>query len=321
MVIDGSWMTDIFCTYLDHNYLSRAMLTFRSLRRFEPNTPIYVLALSELCEAILRELALPNVEIIPLAELESAYPELASVKPTRKLIEYYFTLSPFLPHFLFSRTTADRITYIDGDLYFYTSPRPVLDTLGEASVAITPHRFSFDFRNHHIFGRFNVAWLTYRRCAEGLDCLNTYRADCTAWCYDRVEDGRFGDQKYLDSWPGRYPSLKIIEHKGFNLANWNIHNYMIRLKNGAVMIDDDPLIFFHFASAQIRPDGNYEVIVQHRGGRSKAVLFDYVVNPYIRELEEESRSLRRRFPALRTSVANIRYPSATRQTGSRSIAE
>jgi len=317
MVIDGSWMTDIFCTYLDHNYLSRAMLTFRSLRRFEPNTPIYVLALSELCEAILRELALPNVEIIPLAELESAYPELASVKPTRKLIEYYFTLSPFLPHFLFSRTTADRITYIDGDLYFYTSPRPVLDTLGEASVAITPHRFSFDFRNHHIFGRFNVAWLTYRRCAEGLDCLNTYRADCTAWCYDRVENGRFGDQKYLDSWPGRYPSLKIIEHKGFNLANWNIHNYMIRLKNDVVMIDDDPLIFFHFASAQIRPDGSCEVIVQHRGGRSKAVLFDHVVDPYIRALEEESRSMRRRFPALRTSVANIRYPSVARQTGSR----
>jgi len=312
MVIDGSWMTDIFCTYLDHNYLSRAMLTFRSLRRFEPNTPIYVLALSELCEAILRELVLPNVEIIPLAELESAYPELASVKPTRKLIEYYFTLSPFLPHFLFSRTTADRITYIDGDLYFYTSPRPVLDTLGEASVAITPHRFSFDFRNHHIFGRFNVAWLTYRRCAEGLDCLNTYRADCTAWCYDRVENGRFGDQKYLDSWPGRYPSLKIIEHKGFNLANWNIHNYMIRLKNDVVMIDDDPLIFFHFASAQIRPDGSCEVIVQHRGGRSKAVLFDHVVNPYIRALEEESRSMRRRFPALRTSVANIRYSSVAR---------
>ena len=266
------------------------------------------MALSELCEAILRELALPNVEIIPLAVLESAYPELASVKPTRKLIEYYFTLSPFLPHFLFSRTTVDRITYIDGDLYFYTSPRPVLDALGDASVAITPHRFSFDFRNHHVFGRFNVAWLTYRRCAEGLDCLNTYKAECTAWCYDRVEDGRFGDQKYLDAWPARYPSLKIIEHKGFNLANWNIHNYMIRLKNNVVMIDDDPLVFFHFASTQIRPDGSADVIFQHRGGRSKAVLFEHVVNPYVRELEAEGRALQKRFPALRTAVANIRYP-------------
>ena len=301
-------MTDIFCTYLDHNYLSRAVLTIRSFRRFEPNTPIYVLALSELCETILRELALPNVEIIPLAVLESAYPELVAVKPTRKLIEYYFTLSPFLPHFLFSRTTADRITYMDGDLYFYTSPRPIMDELGDASVAITPHRFAFEFRNHHVYGRFNVAWLTYRRCAEGLDCLNTYKAECTAWCFDKLEEGRFADQKYLDTWPARYPSLKIIEHKGFNLANWNLHNYMIRLKNNLVMVDEDPLVFFHFASTQMRADGTAYVTVNHRGGRSKTVLFDHVVNPYVHELDEESRSLQQRFPALRAAVRNIRYP-------------
>jgi hypothetical protein len=299
-------MKDIFCTYFDHNYLSRAMLTIRSLRRFELNTPIHVLALSEQCKTMLAELALPNVEIIPLSVIEDAYPELAPLKATRRRIEYYFTLSPFLPHYLFSCTTADRINYIDSDLYFLSSPRPVLDQLSDASVAITPHRFSFEFRNHHIYGRFNVAWVTYRRCAEGLDCLNAYKADCMAWCYDRVEDGRFGDQKYLDAWPDRYPSLKIIEHKGFNLANWNIHNYIIRLKNDVVMVDDDPLVFFHFASAQMRPDGSVEIFVEHRGGRSKAVLFEHVVNPYRRELGEEGRSLHKRFPALGKAVTNIR---------------
>jgi hypothetical protein len=302
-------MIDIFGMYFDHNYLSRAMLTIKSLRRFEPTAPIYVLTLSELCEAILRELALPNVRIIPLSVLETAYPELPSIKPTRTLIEYYFTLSPFLPHFLFERTTADRITYIDGDLYFYTSPRPVLDSLGDASVAITPHRFSVEIRKNVIFGRFNVAWVSYRRCSEGLDCLNAYKADCAAWCYDRVEGGRFADQKYLDAWPARYPSLKIIEHKGFNLANWNIHNYIIRLKNDVVMIDHDPLIFFHFASTQMRADGTAELFVGHRGGRSKTVLFDHVVNPYKRELEEETRLLQKHFPALRTVISSIRFPS------------
>jgi len=310
-------MTDIFCTYFDHNYLSRAMLTFRSLRRFEPNTPIYVLALSELCETILRELALPDVEIIPLPVLERAYPELASVKTARKQIEYYFTLSPFLPDFLFSRTTANRITYIDSDLYFYTSPRPMLTALGDASVAITPHRFSFEFRNHHVYGSFNVGWLTYRRCTEGLDCLNAYKAECMAWCYDRVEDGRFGDQKYLDAWPDRYPSLKIIEHKGFNLAYWNIHNYIIRLKNEVVMIDDDPLVFFHFATTRMRPDGTAVITISHRGGRSKTVLFDHVVNPYAHELSEEGRSLQNRFPALKAAVTSIRYAFVATEAGAK----
>ena len=121
---------EIYCTYFDHNYLSRATLMIELLRRYD-QSPIYVLALSELCETILNDLALPNVEVIPLAALEATYPELASLKQSRKLIEYYFTLSPFLPHYLFDKTDADRITYIDGDLYFFTSPRPVIDTFGE----------------------------------------------------------------------------------------------------------------------------------------------------------------------------------------------
>jgi hypothetical protein len=302
-------MNEIYCTYFDHNYLSRALLTINSLRRFEPKTPIYVLALSDLCETILRNLALPNVEIIPLAVLEEAYPVLASIKLTRKLIEYYFTLTPFLPHYLFSKTVADRITYIDSDLYFFTSPRPVLDSLGEASVAITPHRFSFEFRTHTKFGLFNVGWITYRRCAEGLDCLNAFKADCTAWCYERAEESRFADQKYLDTWPNRYPSLKIIEHKGFNLGNWNIHNYVIRLRDNVVMVDGEPIVFFHFASTQMRPDGSAYVIVTQRGGRSNAILFEHVVTPYVRNLDEEGRSLVKSFPALATATSNIRYPN------------
>ncbi len=302
-------MKDIYCTYFDHNYLSRATLMIESLRRYD-QSPIYVLALSDLCETILRELALPNVEIIPLAKLEAAYPELAALKQSRTLIEYYFTLSPFLPHYLFANTGAERITYIDGDLYFFTSPRPVIDSFGEASVAITPHRFSFEFRNHLVYGRFNVAWITYRRNPEGLDCLNTYKAECTAWCHDRVEDGKFGDQKYLDAWPARYPALKIIEHKGFNLAIWNVNNYMIRVRNGVVMLDDDPLVFYHFASTQLLPDGTARVPVSARGGRSQSVLRDNVIQPYEQMLGQAHLALQRRFPALATAKSQIRYSAA-----------
>jgi hypothetical protein len=115
--------SDIYCTYFDHNYLSRAVVMIESLRRFDSSTPVYVLALSDLCVTILKELALPDVKVIPLPVLEEAYPELAAVKPKRKLIEYYFTLSPFLPHYLFASTKADRITYIDADLWFFTPPR------------------------------------------------------------------------------------------------------------------------------------------------------------------------------------------------------
>lgn len=313
-------MDDIFCTYFDENYLSRAVVMIESLRRFDAKIPIYILALSELCATVLRALSLPNVEVILLSELEEAYPELVAVKPTRKVIEYYFTLSPYLPHYLFTRTAAKRITYIDADIYFFSSPRPVLDSLGESSVAITPHRFSFEYRNHTVYGLFNVAWISYRRCAEGLACLNAYKDDCTAWCYDRLEDGRFSDQKYLDSWPSRYPALKIINHKGVNLAIWNIHNYVIRFKSNLILIDDDPLVFYHFASTQNLPDG--AVLVQTLPGgssRSKAALLKYVLDPYVQRLQDERRSLERRFPALAQAKSGIRYPHASQSATAQEV--
>jgi hypothetical protein len=302
-------MNDVYCTYFDHNYLSRAVLTIETLRRFDAKSPIYVLALSDLCEEILGKLALPNVIVIPLATLEAAYPELEPLKRERKLIEYYFTLSPFLPHYLFEKTDVDRITYIDADLYFFTSPQPVIDSFGDASVAITPHRFPFQYRHNIIYGRFNVAWITYRRCAEGLACLSTYKAQCTEWCFDRLEGDRFGDQKYLDAWPDRYPALKIIEHKGFNLAVWNAGGYIVRMKNNTVMIDDDPLVFYHFASTEVLPDGAVRVPVGTGSGRSRAVLIENVIKPYERRLAEEHRKLTERFPVLAGARSNIRYPS------------
>jgi len=77
-----------------------------------------------------------------------------------------------------------------------------------------------------------------------------------------------------------------------------------------VMIDDDPLVFYHFASTQLLPDGSVQVPVLPRGGRSKAVLIERVLNPYARRLEEERRILQRRFPALASAKSDIRYQPA-----------
>jgi hypothetical protein len=299
-------MDDIYCTYFDHNYLSRALIMIRSLRRFDAS-PIYVLALSDPCANILKALDLPGVTVIPLAQIEAAYPELAALKAERKLIEYYFTLTPFLPHYLFTQTQTSRINYIDADLYFFAPPLSVVDRLGKASVAITPHRFSLPYKKHAIYGRFNVGWISYWRCAEGLACLEKYRADCAAWCFDRLEDDRFSDQKYLDAWPRLYPSLKIIEHKGFNLALWNIQNYVMRERNGVFMVDDDPLIFYHCSTTVFEKDGRVSVPLPRFSGRSAKALIETVLTPYIRSVEEEHRALQARFRVLENTASGVRY--------------
>jgi hypothetical protein len=303
-------MQHAYCTYFDHNYLPRALLMLRSLRAHDPQCTVYVLALSDMCRTILDRLALPNVEVIPLAALENAYPELREVKPKRSAIEYIFTLTPFLPLYLFNATAAEMLTYIDADVYFYSSPRPLLESISRASIAITPHRFSAYFRPWIIYGRFNVGWVSFRRCAEAFDCLASYKADCIAWCYDRVENGRFADQGYLNSWPDRYPSLTIIEHKGVNVAVWNAENYVFEERGGQLLVDGEKLIFYHFHGLKLRPDGSLDVKVPPRHG-AEGVLMRRIMEPYLDAFMRERADLHSRFPELAGVETNLRYRETT----------
>ena len=63
-----------YCTYFDHNYLPRGLLMLQSLRRVDPETPIFVLALSDLTATVLEQCAPPGVVIVTLARLEGGIP-------------------------------------------------------------------------------------------------------------------------------------------------------------------------------------------------------------------------------------------------------
>jgi len=304
-------MKHAYCTYFDHNYLSRALLMLRSLRAYDSESTVYVLALSDLCHAALKRLDLPKVEAIALHELERAYPELLAVKLERTPIEYIFTLTPALPLYVFGLAPVERVTYVDADLCFYSSPQPVLDATAQASVAITPHNFTPAMRDKIVYGRFNVGWMSFRRCPEGLACLETYKANCLAWCYDRVEDGRFADQRYLDSWPESYPGLAIVTHKGVNAGPWNADNYRFSERGGQFFADDDPLVCYHFSSIRIEPDGSFEGPIPDGHRAAESVLVRRIIRPYTARLLRERNALRRRFPALAASdYAGLRYRGA-----------
>jgi hypothetical protein len=295
----------VYCTYFDHNYLPRALLMLQSLRSVDPETPIFILALSDLCETVLRRIVVPGVTIIPLSSLEATFAELPRLKSERKRVEYFFTLTPFLPLHVFDTTDAQTVTYIDADLYFYADPRPMLASIGAASIAITPNRFSPEHAADAQYGRFNVGWMTFQRDREGLACLVRYRDDCVAWCYDRVEDGRFADQGYLDTWPDRYASLSIIEHKGVNLAQWNVDNYTLQERDGQISVDGDPLIFYHFHGIRCNPDGSFNLWLPRSGAEGSAPL-RCLYHPYMTQLIRCRAELHQEFPAIEKAAELLR---------------
>ncbi len=279
-----------FCTYFDHRYLARGLAMYRSLKRNCPSIRLWVLCLSTDAHRALTDLSLPDIIPIRLEDFERGDHELLQAKSNRSLVEYYFTCTPSLPLYVLQNSPdVDLITYLDSDLYFFNSPEPIFDELGSNSIAIIAHRFAPDIRWMECTGAYNVGWLSFRRGNIGTECLTWWRKRCLEWCRDYVEEDRYADQKYLDRFPELFSGVRVIQHKGANLAAWNLKHYRLHERNGAVHVDDDPVIFYHFQGFRRIAPGVIDPGVRQYGVRVSRLMESKLFRPYLQALREGQR--------------------------------
>ena len=236
-----------FCTYFDSAYLSRGLALHESLTAHTSTFVLYVLCLDDEVYDYLEKCACDSLIPIALSDVERWEEGLSTARRNRSTIEYYFTLSPILPRYLIVNFNLTEITYLDADLYFYSSPERLFDEMGSSSIQIIPHRFSPNNQSRERFGIYNVQYLTFRNDDAGLHCLDRWSEQCLDWCYDRLEGDRYADQKYLDEWPALYPGLCVSNNIGAGLAPWNQSQYAIKKVAGSEWsVDGSPVIFYHF---------------------------------------------------------------------------
>lgn len=283
-----------FCTYFDKNYLSRGLTLYESLRRYQPSFRLYVGCFDEQTREYLTARALPEVVVLSERELETFDPQLAATRATRSRVEYFFTSTPSWLRYIFARfADVDLLTYVDADIALFASAEPVFAETAAAPVAIVEHRYPPSLRHLEPLGRFNVGWLSFRRVPEGQACLDWWRERCLEWCYDRVEDDKFGDQKYLDQWPTLFPSLAIIRHGGVDVAPWNVEGRDLAVDDGEVKIDGAPLVCFHFQGLKHVFGPLYESGLRAFGMKLSSPLRAHVFEPYIAALARHEAELRR----------------------------
>lgn len=276
-----------FCTYFDQNYLSRGLALYQSLRKHCPDFKLWVLCMDQAAYEILEKRDLPGMHLFSLEEFERNDDLLLRAKQNRSRIEYYFTCTPSLPLFILNHyPEVDLITYLDADLFFFADPAQLFAEMDGKSIGIIGHRFPARLLYEEKNGIYNVGWLSFRRDENGLECLHWWRKLCLEWCYDRVEDDRFADQKYLDRFPERYGSDIILQHKGANVAPWNIENYILNANEAIVYVDNQPLLFFHFRGFKQVIPCVYDWGLWTYGLKMSQELMDYIYIPYIRALQE-----------------------------------
>jgi hypothetical protein len=130
-------------------------------------------------------------------------------------------------------------TYLDADIYFFSDPASLIGELGDGSILITEHRYTSEYNQTKNSGIYCVQFTTFKNDTSGMSALNWWREACIEWCYNRVEDGKFGDQKYLDDWTVRFEGVHVLQHLGGGVAPWNVQQYDL----------SDPrfeVVFYHF---------------------------------------------------------------------------
>jgi len=281
-----------FCTLFDSNYLSRGIACYRSLEKHCDDFHLYIFAFDEKSYNILKKLELKKATIISLKEFEDV--ELLKVKPTRSIAEYCWTSTSSTILYVLKKFNVDNCTYIDADIYFYSSPKVIYDEMGDKSILLTEHRYSPQYNKELKAGKYCVQFVIFKNDERALKALNWWRDRCIEWCYNRFEDGKFGDQLYLDDWTERFEGVHVMRNLGGGLAAWNIQQYYFESDNENLVGSEIKSgkkfkpVFYHFH--YLRFFKNDQIELGRRTLTKNALNTFY--KPYIWFLEEIKSEIR-----------------------------
>jgi len=267
--MNSARQTENFVTLFDSHYLPQGLCLHRSLEQHGRPYHLWAVAVDDACASALEKIGLSNTTIIRLQEVENE--ALRSVKASRSVGEYCWTLTPFLPSYLFQRMPQlERVTYVDADLFFFQPPSILIDEfLGSAKhVLITEHAFAPEYAARIQFGRFCVQFVTFRNTEPARRVLAWWQDRCIEWCYAREEAGKFGDQKYLDAWPKLFAQeVHVLEQREKTLAPWNVAHLSRRGR---------PVqpVFYHFHSLKIIAPRRVLLYFTYFIGRENRWIYD-----------------------------------------------
>ncbi len=275
-----------FVTLFNSNYLSRGLVMYQSLLKHCPHFHLYVIAFDDITFDYFQKNPHKNLTAISLTQFEDE--KLISIKSTRSASEYCWTCTASTVLYCLQKFELNHCVYIDADLCFYSNPQVLFNEWGDKSVLITEHRYNTENDQSLISGIYCVQFVGFKNDVIGIEALTYWRNACIDWCYARAENGKFGDQKYLDDWTTRFNSVHVLQHLGGGIAPWNLQQYDFRLEqNKYIGIQKSTgkkfeAVFFHFHGVKFFENDIVSFAPsQYQIDKSKIKLF---YNPYVREL-------------------------------------
>jgi len=269
-----------YCTLFDSGFLTRGLAMYESLSKYSKNFHLYVFAFDDNCYHLLKQLNNQNMTVISLLEFEDE--QLLRVKKNRSVAEYCWTCSPSVIKYAIVHYDLDNCTYLDADIYFFSDPAVLIKEMKDSSVMITEHRYTPRYDQSATSGKYCVQFMTFKNDHNGMIALNWWREACIEWCYSKYENGKFGDQMYLDDWVTRFDGVHELQHLGGGVAPWNVQQY--NLTDHSFV-----LVFYHFHNYKFLKNDFVELGVYELDENDLNILY----KPYTKHLEDISIKLKK----------------------------
>jgi len=269
---------------------------YESLISHTPDSHLFIFPFDDTALQTLSKLNLPRATIVPQAEFEDE--ELLRVKPARSRAEYCWTCTPSIIRHCLRTYKLDLCTYVDADVFFFADCTTLLDEMGAKDAMIIEHRYTPSIDSSASSGIYNVQFMPFRSTPAGMEVLEWWRNACLESCELNPEEGKCGDQKYLDDWTKRFDCVHVLQHLGGGVAPWNVEQYTFLAGPGGtrgIRKADNlefPLIFFHFHALRFHHRFRVELGPNHY--RFDATGLRLIYAPYIAELVSIARRLHHR---------------------------
>lgn len=229
-----------FVTVLDSNYIQYGISLYLSLQQnmSSNNYEFHIICIDKLAYNLLSKLNLQYVIIHKLSDIESS--DIKIARNNRNYVEFCWTLASFSLNYVLNVLKHDYVIYLDADLFFLNSPENLLNK--KADIIITPHDFDDENLHLQVYGKYCVQFIGVKRSEKTSKLIQIWYSNVIDWCYCKLENNKFGDQKYLDNWVNEYHEITFLETTGKTLGPWNIKKYLNSL---------DEAICYHFHSSKI----------------------------------------------------------------------
>lgn len=236
-------------TILSRNYLGQALALKDSFLRFHDDVDFYIVLMdrrSAEADESLGELDVVWAEDLPI---ENYWRHAFKFD----VIEWSTNVKPFAAKWLLEQ--YEKVLYLDPDLYFYRNIDWIFSALSDHSAVVTPHATTPIYDEHPQgdlewmrVGTFNLGFIGLRKCSETDRLLAWWGERCLTDGYLETASGVFVDQKWITLAMGFFPGIKILYHKGINIATWNFHERKLGTGLPVPVLDDGTEIyFFHFS--------------------------------------------------------------------------